>query len=485
MNKKKIFISIFAIILAITVGVLVGMIYIDKEENDTNIQLPKVYFKGDITNMQTKQDERNIEISYKSKDVNFETYAKIKIQGTSSLSYDKKNYTIKLYEDENYENSNKIDVGKGWGSQSKYCLKANWIDKTHARNIVSARLAAVAQEKYNVFSDTPHNGTIDGYPIEVYINGDFLGIYTFNIPKDDWLWNLDDENPDNIVIGIGDYTKAGAFKEEITTFEGSGIDLEVGQDTPETIEKVNRLIRFVKDSSIEEFRDNIDEYIDLDSSLNYVAMVTAMDGVDNLVKNLMMVTYDGKVWYPSLYDLDCTWGTFYDGSILENYDALPKYTSSALWPKMLEAFPNEVADRYFTLRKELLTKENILKEFNDFISGIPESSLAKENKRWKNIPGQDITQIEEFLDYRLPYEDKYMNGLYNVDPSIEVVYSTKEKTSEPVKVTLKPNREDIVITNNEGSNTYTFTKNGTYTFEYQDWLGNNNGSIEVNVDWIE
>ena len=142
--------------------------------------IPKVYFEGDINGMHNKSDERKIKLKYESNDINFESYASIKIQGSSSLRYEKKNYTIKLYEDEFLENKKTIDFG--WGKQSKYCLKANWIDKTHARNVVTAKLVGEVQKKYSVFENTPNNGAIDGFPVEIYINDDFLGVYTWNIP---------------------------------------------------------------------------------------------------------------------------------------------------------------------------------------------------------------------------------------------------------------------------------------------------------------
>ena len=67
-------------------------------------ELPQVYFEGNIKNMNSKEDERKIKLTYTSNNLNFEAYTLIKVQGTSSLAYDKKNYTIKLYEDENYTN---------------------------------------------------------------------------------------------------------------------------------------------------------------------------------------------------------------------------------------------------------------------------------------------------------------------------------------------------------------------------------------------
>ena len=179
--KKKI---LFSLLFALAFLAIVQL-------NSYASSLPRVDIEGDISNMQTKADVRKMKIKYSSDEVNFESYIEIKLQGSTSLSFEKKNYTIKLYKDSEYKEKNKVEVNKDWGKQSKYCLKANWVDDvTQARNIVSARIAAKVQAKYNVFTNTPHNGTIDGFPIEIYNNDNFLGIYTWNIPKDDWLWHL-------------------------------------------------------------------------------------------------------------------------------------------------------------------------------------------------------------------------------------------------------------------------------------------------------
>ena len=55
--------------------------------------IPVLYFSGNLSNMTNKKDERKITVSYKSNNISFDCYAKIKLQGTSSLAYNKKNYT--------------------------------------------------------------------------------------------------------------------------------------------------------------------------------------------------------------------------------------------------------------------------------------------------------------------------------------------------------------------------------------------------------
>jgi len=69
-------------------------------------------------------------------------------------------------------------------------------------------------------------------------------------------------------------------------------------------------------------------------------------------------------------------------------------------------------------------------------------------------------------------------------PTAEIAYSTKEQTNQNVTVTLVNPSKKITITNNEGKDTYTFTENGTFTFEFIDEAGNK-GSATATVDWIK
>ena len=80
------------------------------------------------------------------------------------------------------------------------------------------------------------------------------------------------------------------------------------------------------------------------------------------------------------------------------------------------------------------------------------------------------------------FEDTTKNT--NVAPTAEVKYSTTEPTNQDVLVTLVNPSEEITITNNDGKGTYTFTKNGTFTFEFVDKDGNK-GTVEAVVNWID
>lgn len=365
--------------------------------------IPGLYFEGDISGMKKKSDVRKISVQYSDENETVSAYATLKVQGTSSLKYDKKNYTIQFYQDEACEEKKLIDFG--WGEQNKYCLKANWIDKTHARNIVSARLAAEVQEKYGVLNGLPNHGLIDGFPIEIYINGEFLGLYTLNIPKDAWMFNMDEANENHLVFCGEDWELPATFE---APPDFKSWSLEVGTESEENLQKLDRMVKFVMESTDEEFREHIGEYLDLDATLNYIILSEFARMSDNLGKNMLLVTYDGLVWYPSLYDLDTTWGTHWTGLREYNRAVIPIVDRSKLLSRVKEVFGEEMVQRYFELREDILTKEHVMELFYDFRKDIPEATWTRENERWENIPGFDYSQIEQFLDVHIPLMDFFM-----------------------------------------------------------------------------
>ncbi|MBQ8267575.1 MAG: CotH kinase family protein [Clostridia bacterium] len=378
---------------------------------------PKLYLTGDMSQITdpaqtSKKIECNIGFEYRSSDKNFNGAAQIKIQGSSSTRYAKKNYTINFYEDSNYSSKKKIDVG--WGAQSKYCLKANWIDKTHSRNVVTAGLAGEVQAKYDLFNVAPHNGTIDGFPVEIYINGEFHGLYTMNIPKDEWMFGMDKDNPDHIVICGENWNDPVLFKSVPTDLNDWTV--EAGPEDDATLAKVQRLVKFVKDSSDAEFKANFSQYLNLDSTLNYYVMMNYFWASDNTGKNMLLATYDGKVWYPTMYDLDTTWGTNWRGDGIYNYSSgFVNGSNSNLWSKFEKNFKKEIAQRYFELRADILDTENVMASFNNFYSKIPQEVLDREKAKWEGftgspLPGYDYSQIQDYLDKVVPRLDAKFNS---------------------------------------------------------------------------
>ena len=77
-------------------------------------------------------------------------------------------------------------------------------------------------------------------------------------------------------------------------------------------------------------------------------------------------------------------------------------------------YKKEIAARYFELRQSVLSKENIMAEFNNFKASIPQEVLDRETAKWNTaehpIPGYDISQIEEYINIVFPRLDNRFSG---------------------------------------------------------------------------
>ena len=381
--------------------------------------IPVIYFDGNFSAI-SKDNEKNVKIRYESKEKTFEGHASIKWQGTSSIRYPKKNYTIKLYKDEKEEEKLKVNF-KNWGEENKFCLKANYIDFTQARNVVSARIGG-SLENENRPVDSPNNGCIDGFPVKIVINGLYQGLYTLNIPKDGWMFGMDEDNPNHMVWcaeqnnnGVDNTSEIRACEfRELAKGNEEDWSLEFPDNqTNENLAALNRVIKFVKDSSDEEFITKFEEYFNKEATLNYYIFQYFSCGIDGLAKNMLMVTYDGNIWYPSLYDMDSTWGLYTDGSKLLSYDTLCpdeyKETNSLLWQRIEKLFAKDLYRQYKELRLNQLSEDNIIKEFEQFKNESNSKLYDVEKEIWPDIPSKDITsfeQIKDFVKHRAIYVDK-------------------------------------------------------------------------------
>lgn len=404
---------------------------ISSEPADDDI--PKVFFGGAL--QQTK-DEAVVPFRYISKTDDFSGYAEIKAQGNSSMNYPKKNQTVKLFKDADCTEKLKIDF-KGWGKQNKHVYKANWIDLSHARNIVSARLwADVVKSRANLaelpelLRTSPNYGAVDGFPVKVYAAGVYQGRYTLNIPKDKWTFNMDDKLDSHCVL-CGENYASGCFRASAQINESDWTD-EIHDTVPASIKtRWNEVISFVMNSTDEEFRANLGNYFFVDSLIDYYLFGLASCGLDAFGKNQIYATYDGQKWLASMYDMDSTWGLYWNGSKFvatdyarTSYEDFVSTASSGegnlLYIRLEQLFWSELQTRWAELKNGALSIDNIINRFERFTDIAP-ADLVKEDYasttgggKFTGIPSKDtnnIQQIRSFALARQAWTDDYVSAL--------------------------------------------------------------------------
>lgn len=394
------------------------------EPQDSDI--PRVFFNGEKPVNKTAV---HATIEYKSKTEHFKGYVEIKCQGTSSMAYPKKNYTIKMFTDSTMAKKVKKDF-KGWGAQSKFCLKANYIDHSHARNICAAKLwnqIVASRENYALLPEllrtSPCNGAIDGFPIKVYYNNTYEGVYTWNIPKDKWMFNMDD-TLDNHCVLCGEEYNSGCF---LTANARLWSD-EIHDAMPANIvTSFNAFQNFVISSSDEQFKTNLENYVYVDSLIDYYIFQYAICGLDSMGKNQLFATYDGTKWIATSYDMDSTFGLYWNGQkfvtatyrMQEDYESVKNGAANKLYIRLEQLFVNEIKARYAELRADILSYNNIVNTFEPFMDIIGNDLYAEDLTIYTAIPsgaGNNIKQIRNYYKDRVAYVDAQIDKLVTPIP---------------------------------------------------------------------
>ena len=436
----------------------------------TNIEpldddIPRIFFSEGT--LPTTKDSKTMKIEYFSKTKTFSGYVDIKCQGTSSMSYPKKNFTIKIYRDHNKEEKLKQNF-RDWGEQNKFCLKANYIDISHARNVVSAKLWGDCVESRNNFDTLPNElktspnyGAIDGFFVKVYSNGEYQGRYTMNIPKDGWMANMD-SSLDTHCILCGENYESSCFR-KAATIDGSDWSDELHDSVPSSIlDSWNNAINHVMNSDDKIFKANLGKYFDIESLIDYYCFQYAICGLDSMGKNQLYLTYDGIKWFASSYDMDSTWGLYWNGSnfVSSTYRMQEDYESmvdgrqgNLLYMRLEQCFVEEIKERYAQLRNESLSIANIVNRFENFM--ICSSELIEEDYSiFTGIPSKttnNLQQIRKYAVERLAYVDECIDNLKTpvLCTSISLSANTltfTDKTPQNLLATVEPSDTTETIT---------------------------------------
>lgn len=159
-------------------------------ENQAPITSKENYVNGSISISDI--DRRYSEVQL------FESGMKIRGRGNSTWNYEKKPYRIKLEDEQEV---------LGMHANKDWVLLANYCDKSLVRNITAMEISRRLEFSW----------TIDMIPVEVYLNGEYIGVYCLcqhkevadhriDIADDDFLFELD-KNMDEDVCFRSDLCK--------------------------------------------------------------------------------------------------------------------------------------------------------------------------------------------------------------------------------------------------------------------------------------
>ena len=381
--------------------------------------IPTIFITGTIPDSKTYVSG---ELEYVSKSYRFHAYTYIKLQGNSTQYLPKKNYTVNLYSDEN--RSVKLNKEfKNWGFHNNFVLKAEYNDILHARNVVGAKLWSKVVQSRNDYDtlpeelkNSPNNGAIDGFPVRVYVNGTYSGLYNWTIPKCDWMIGMNSANANHVLLSAefndnGDVAHQNNPCNFNTLWDGSEdyFSVEIGRNSAELVSSLNTIIS----SIINNDSASLEQSLDIKSAIDYFIFQEIILGTDGLAKNMLLATYDMNKWYLSAYDMDSTFDLDWNGQILEYYDAdMPTHpynnNFSSLLNYIVRNYRPAYVERYVELRKSVLSYSSIIEEFEKYIGIFGEDVYIQDTAIYPNIPSvtdNTLMSLRKFVRKRLEYLD--------------------------------------------------------------------------------
>lgn len=216
-------------------------------------------------------------------------------------------------------------------------------------------------------------------------------------------------------------TKFGKLFNLNDSNSGWKIEYAAGATPNWAVNSLNRAIKVTIDSGAK-FKTDIAKYVDIESAIDYLLFLYFTTGQDNCSKNTIWATFDGETWITSVYDLDSTWGLYWDGtSLMSPSSVMPKkekdgsfssQTWSRIWEHIFQNFTEEIIARYSELRATVFTPENVEYEFTRFMAQIPDEAFELEYDHYPYIPSRNLTNLNQILRH-------HKNVLRHMDATFE------------------------------------------------------------------
>lgn len=407
--------------------------------------VPRIYITGELPTTK-QQGEYSVMLTYKSALETFTSYATLKVQGDSSTTFAKKNFTVKLFKDQAHTKKDKHKF-LYWKEFNKFVLKANWIDITHSRNVVGARIWSDMVKTRSDYDSLPEEllsstnlGAIDGFPVMVFVNGYYYGRYAFNITKDNML-NMDEDNPNHAMVQGQSNADAGCFFRSTSVANWTD---ELTDDLTHVKDRWQSILSFVSTSSDTLFKSDLKKYFSVPSLIDWYLFGYGMYAYDSFGKNQSYLTYDGQYFICSAYDMDGILGLFWSGYLaFQPTEAWTPYLhhvytdtntgahtgfeeGNYLYERLADQFDTEIKARWAELREHggALSFQNVDMRFEDWCKLVTPEQMKEDyasttangaftamgNIAGGNILTNNIQQIREFAHDRLAYIDTQMEN---------------------------------------------------------------------------
>lgn len=306
-------------------------------------------------------------VTYEDQNGTQDFFAALRIARSGMRTREKDSYDVTLYSDDSYTDEVLGNFGAEVESTSVFTLKSEWSDATKIRNLAASELweqtVMTRTSLPTAVESLSHLGADCGYPVLLYTNGNFKGIYDLCLGNDRSMFGFSERTNGALFYT---YTDLGESDLTVDTPNGE-LPITVVHPTDVTrqgryVESFVNLFDFAESADDRHFTQNIGRYLDVDAAIDYLIALYVFDLPDNAASYCNWVTYDGRKWLPSLYNLSDAYANEENRETLAPSvidDRIDSGTGLALYDKLLSCYSSRVAERYAALRDGVLSQKNI------------------------------------------------------------------------------------------------------------------------------
>lgn len=366
---------------------------------------------------------------------------KLRYRGATSLQYDKKSFAIKLID----SNGDDLDANiLGIRTENDWILDAMAINRIRMRY-------RVCFDIWNDISCTPYNTDFDnrngtlGYFVEVYLNGEYHGLYCLSDKIDRKLLGLKKAKVNDGNVYVRGLLYKGEKWTDATQFIGydssqtfdsetwNGWELQYPDDNPsyEVWQPLMSLIDFTNESNAF-FQNNYKEHYYFDNLVDYMLFLMAFNIIDNNMKNTFLSCPDineNQRFLITPWDLDCSLGGLYNGTHYDYYTKLSSFTGNHIFNKMyiydINSFRSEMNKKWQIYLKSILSPQSFSERLDAYANRFVESGAwQRERDKWNNNPVPlDLDEELEYVKNWYINNVSVLNTILGVSTDLPSVYS--------------------------------------------------------------
>jgi hypothetical protein len=344
----------------------------------------------------------------------------IEIRGGHSQSYPKTSFRIEFWEEPTETDTLTRDFSLlGMRNDDDWNLQAMYNEPLRIRNKTSFQLWEQIHQLYYQELEPDASGGVQMEYAELFLNGEYRGIYAVGERIDRKQLQL--KKYDGTIrgelykaTGWGISTLYSITNYDNNSLSWDGIDYRFPEEETDWI-NLYGFIDFVVHEDDYFFYTDYPSYFETGNAVDYFIFLNLLRASDNTGKNIYTARYDqGEPYFYVPWDLDGVLGLWWDGT---NDDKTTHVLSNGLFDRLLgdcrkNGFYKKLQNRWFSLRKDILSHENIMNLVQENVDFLMKNGVyEREELAWEEygFSIQHLDYISGWLTGRLSWLDNEFN----------------------------------------------------------------------------